>query len=74
MSVVARPSLPRSQDAAGLPILCAVSSAGLEKQAQVLLNRGADPNAREPVSDDAHFCNIKLHGTAQGHSMSHHSS
>ena len=27
-----------------------VSSAGLEKQAQVLISRGADPNAREPVS------------------------
>ena len=39
-----------SQDGSGLPILCAVCAGGFDKQLEKLLEKGADPNAKEPVS------------------------
>ena len=38
------------QDSHGLPILYAACERGLDRILEKLLDKGADPNAREPVS------------------------
>ena len=37
------------QDSSGVPIMCAACSGGYPRLVQVLLDRGADLNARDPV-------------------------
>lgn len=41
---------PNQTDSSGLPILCAVCRGGYPRLAQVLLDRGADLNARDPAT------------------------
>ena len=40
----------RTQDGHGTPILYAACEKGLDRILEKLLDKGADPNAREPVS------------------------
>ena len=37
------------QTLSGLPVLCAAAKEGLEPHLEKLLDKGADPNARDPV-------------------------
>ena len=43
-----------------MPVLCGACHEGIDRLVQVLLNRGADPNARESVSSTCMHSFTKL--------------